>query len=411
MSNLKFKVMEGTRSAAHSIFAHGFRSFLTTLGIIIGVASVIAVVSVVQGFSANITQQFDGMGTNVINVESYTPRKERLQGVRAKLTYDDYLEIKYRVPGVSNVTPTVSMWGSNAVITYRGQSSSSMIIGTASTYQKLNTVYPERGRFFNLSDDKSRRRVAVLGPSIMSKLDIKGDPIGQHVAVSGEWFKVIGIAEKRGKLFGFDQDDFILLPFSTTRALLGGAEEPDISISLQIDEPSQLEQVKQHIKNLLRRNHKLSKGADDDFEIATADQMLDTFDAIVGSTTLVLGGIVGISLLVGGIGIMNIMLVSVTERTREIGIQKALGATRFDILLQFLIEAVFLCLLGGLIGLILGFGAGSLISNLTGLPSATVPAWAIVLSFGFSAGIGLIFGIIPAAKAANLDPIDALRYE
>ncbi|MCS5594619.1 MAG: ABC transporter permease [Porticoccaceae bacterium] len=411
MSNLKFKVMEGTRSAAHSIFAHGFRSFLTTLGVIIGVASVIAVVSVVQGFSANITQQFDGMGTNVINVESYTPRKERLQGVRAKLTYDDYLEIKYRVPGVSNVTPTVSMWGSNAVITYRGQSSSSMIVGTASTYQKLNTVYPERGRFFNLSDDKSRRRVAVLGPSIMSKLDIKGDPIGQHVAVSGEWFKVIGIAEKRGKLFGFDQDDFILLPFSTTRALLGGAEEPDISISLQIDEPSQLEQVKQHIKNLLRRNHKLSKGADDDFEIATADQMLDTFDAIVGSTTLVLGGIVGISLLVGGIGIMNIMLVSVTERTREIGIQKALGATRFDILLQFLIEAVFLCLLGGLIGLILGFGAGSLISNLTGLPSATVPAWAIVLSFGFSAGIGLIFGIIPAAKAANLDPIDALRYE
>ena len=411
MSNLKFKLVEGTRSAALSIFAHGFRSFLTTLGIIIGVASVIAVVSVVQGFSANISQQFDGMGTNVVNIESYTPRKERLQGVRAKLTYDDYLQIKYRVPGVSDVTPTVRMWGSNAVITYRGQSSSSMIVGTASTYQKLNTVYPERGRFFNLSDDKSRRRVAVLGSSIMSKLDIKGDPIGQHVAVSGEWFKVIGIAEKRGKLFGFDQDDFILLPFSTTRALLGGAEEPDITISLQVDEPSQLGQVKQHIKNLLRRNHKLDKDADDDFEIATADQMLDTFDQIIGSTTLVLGGIVGISLLVGGIGIMNIMLVSVTERTREIGIQKALGATRFDILLQFLIEAVFLCLLGGLIGLILGFGAGSLISNVTGLPSASVPMWAIVLSFGFSAGIGLIFGIIPAAKAANLDPIDALRYE
>jgi putative ABC transport system permease protein len=286
-----------------------------------------------------------------------------------------------------------------------------MIVGTASTYQKLNTVYPADGRFFNRSDDNSRRRVAVLGPSVISKIDIKGDPIGQHIGVSGEWFKIIGVAEKRGKLFGFDQDDFILLPFSTTRALLGGAEEPNITISLQVDESSQLEQVKQHIKNLLRRSHKLSKDAADDFEIATADQMLDTFDAIVGSTTLVLGGIVGISLLVGGIGIMNIMLVSVTERTREIGIQKALGATRFDILLQFLIEAVFLCLLGGLIGLLLGFGAGSLISNLTGLPSATVPGWAIFLSFGFSAGIGLIFGIIPAAKAANLDPIDALRYE
>jgi putative ABC transport system permease protein len=411
MSNLGFKIMEGTRSAGQSIFAHGFRSFLTTLGIIIGVASVIAVVSVVQGFSVSISQQFDGMGTNVINIDSYTPRKERLQGIRAKLSYDDYLEIKHRVIGVSNVTPTVRVWGPNATVSYRGQSTDTMVIGTASTYQKLNTVYPALGRFFNLSDDKSRRRVAVLGPSIIDKLDIKGSPIGQHISVSGEWFKVIGIGEKRGKLFGFDQDDFILLPYSTTRALLGGAEEPDITISLQVDDMSKISQVKQHITNLLRRNHKLGKDTADDFKIATADQMLDTFNEIIGSTTIVLGGIVGISLLVGGIGIMNIMLVSVTERTREIGIQKALGATRFDILLQFLIEAVFLCLLGGLIGLILGFGAGSLISVATELPAATVPMWAIVLSFGFSAGIGLLFGIIPAAKAANLDPIDALRYE
>ena len=411
MPNLAFKIVEGTRSASQSIFAHGFRSFLTTLGIIIGVASVIAVVSVVQGFSASISQEFDGMGTNVINIDSYTPRKERLQGINAKLTYNDFLEIKYRVKGVSNVTPTVRVWGPNAVITYRGQSTDTMVIGTASTYQKLYTVYPEIGRFFNLSDDQSRRRVAVLGPSIINKVDIKGDPIGQYLSVSGEWFKIIGVAEKRGKLLGFDQDDFILLPYSTTRALLGGAEEPDISISLQVDDMQTMTQTKQHIKNLLRRNHKLGKDTADDFKIATADQMLDTFNQIIGSTTLVLGGIVGISLLVGGIGIMNIMLVSVTERTREIGIQKALGATRFDILLQFLIEAIFLCLLGGLIGLLLGFGAGSLISTVTDLPAATVPLWAVLLSFGFSAGIGLLFGIIPASKAANLDPIDALRYE
>ena len=411
MANLGFKIIEATRSASQSIAAHGFRSFLTTLGVIIGVASVIGVVSVVQGFSASITQEFDGMGTNVINIESYTPRKASLQGLYATLGYDDLIEIKHRVKGISNVTPTVTIWGSNAVISYRGESTDTMVIGTASTYQKLYAVYPDAGRFFNLSDDKSRRRVAVLGPSILTKVNIKGDPIGQYISISGEWFKIIGIAEKRGKLFGFDQDDFILLPYSTTRALLGGAEEPDISIGLQVDDMQMIEQIKQQLKNVLRRNHNLDKDAADDFKIATADQMLETFNQIIGSTTLVLAGIVGISLLVGGIGIMNIMLVSVTERTREIGIQKALGATRFDILLQFLIEAVFLCLLGGLIGLVLGFGAGSLISSATGLPEATVPLWAVFLAFGFSAGTGLIFGIVPAFKAANLDPIDALRYE
>ena len=180
---------------------------------------------------------------------------------------------------------------------------------------------------------------------------------------------------------------------------------------MAVDKAELLPQVKQNITRVLRRAHQVCSGELSDFEIRSADQMLETFDSIIGSTTLVLAGVVSISLLVGGIGIMNIMLVSVTERTREIGIQKALGATRFDILLQFLIEAVFLCLLGGLIGVLLGFGAGSLISNLTDLPPASVHLWAVLLSFGFSAGVGLIFGIIPAAKAANLDPIDALRYE
>ena len=204
-----------------------------------------------------------------------------------------------------------------------------------------------------------------------------------------------------------------MIPFSTALSLMGGGSSwrTNIKISLAVDKAELLPQVKQNITRVLRRAHKVRSGEPSDFEISSADQMLETFDSIIGSTTVVLAGVVSISLLVGGIGIMNIMLVSVTERTREIGIQKALGATRFDILLQFLIEAVFLCLLGGFIGVLLGFGAGSLISNLTDLPPASVPLWAVLLSFGFSAGIGLIFGIIPAAKAANLDPIDALRYE
>ena len=212
MSNLRFKIIEGTRSAAQSVFAHRFRSFLTTLGIIIGVASVIAVVSVVQGFSANVSAQFDGIGTNVISIDRYTPPKSRLQGKYARLTYEDFLKIKYQVPGASNVTPNLQMWGSNSGVTYRGQSVSTRIFGTASTYQKLEAVYCEQGRFFNVSDDESRRRVALIGPSLASKLEIQGNPIGQHISILGEWFKVICVTEKKGKLFGFDQDDFSLKP-------------------------------------------------------------------------------------------------------------------------------------------------------------------------------------------------------
>ena len=411
MSSFLFKVIESTRSAAQSVKAHGFRSFLTTLGIIIGVASVIAVVSVVQGLSASITKQFDGMGTNVMNVNAFTPRKDRLQGKIAKLTYRDFLEIKHKVPGITSVTPTVVASGANGVVQYKGQSIATRVSGTGSSYQDLYGVFPKEGRFFNRADDKSRRRVAVLGASISEKLEIKGNAIGQFIMIGGEWFKIIGILEERGKIFGFDQDDFVLLPYSATQALLGGAEEPDIMISMFVNDTNQMDQTKQHIKNVLRRNHNLSKDKGDDFKLTTAEQMLETVDNLTSNTTMVLSGVVGISLLVGGIGIMNIMLVSVTERTREIGIQKALGATRIDILLQFLVEAVFLCLLGGLIGLAIGYGVGALVSNIIELPSAEVPMWAVMLSFGFSAGVGLLFGIIPAAKAANLDPIDALRYE
>jgi putative ABC transport system permease protein len=411
MSSAVFKIIESTRSAALSVKAHGFRSFLTTLGIIIGVTSVIAVVSVMQGLSGNITKQFDGMGTNVLNVNAFTPKKERLQGKIAKLTYQDFLEIKYKVPGIDNITPTVMAMGANAVAQYKGVSRTTQVTGTGSSYQMLYGVYPEQGRFFNLSDDNSRRRVAVLGPSVIENLEIKGDALGQYISIGGEWFKIIGVLEKRGKLFGFDQDDYILLPYSTTQALLGGAEEPDIMISMQVDNAENITGIKQHITNLLRRNHNLNEDQGDDFKISSAEQMLETVNNITATTTLVLSGVVGISLLVGGIGIMNIMLVSVTERTREIGIQKALGATRVDILLQFLIEAIFLCLLGGVIGLALGYGAGALVSSIIDLPAATVPGWAIALSLGFSAGVGVIFGIIPAAKAANLEPIDALRYE
>jgi len=230
--------------------------------------------------------------------------------------------------------------------------------------------------------------------------------------MGGEWFKVVGVMEERGDLFGFSQDDFAIIPFGTGLALSADSLHQDINISFNVNDIEQIEVVSDRIGALFRQLHGLKPGQKNDFKVETARQLTESFAGIIDSMTLVLGGIVGVSLLVGGIGIMNIMLVSVTERTREIGISKALGAKRHHILLQFLIEATVLSLLGGIVGLVLGyalgFGAAKLIP---GFPDAVVPWWAVLLAFGFSTLVGIVFGLMPAAKAARLDPIEALRYE
>ena len=218
--------------------------------------------------------------------------------------------------------------------------------------------------------------------------------------------------EPRGDIMGMSQDDIVLVPYSTMVSIQGNQARTDIQIQLSLSESAEVEDVSSQLTNLLRNAHDLSSDEDDDFRIQTAEQLMEEFNQIIGMVTIVIGGIVGISLLVGGIGIMNIMLVSVTERTREIGICKAIGAKRHHILMQFLIEALLLSLLGGMIGLAAGFGLGTLIAtSIPGFPPATIPFWSIALALGFSGFVGVLFGILPAAKAANLDPIDALRYE
>ncbi|WP_341503825.1 ABC transporter permease [Gallaecimonas sp. GXIMD4217] len=412
MSSLLVGFMESQRAALKAIRAHGMRSVLTALGIVIGVASVIAVVAIVQGLSASINSQFEGMGTNVLTVQPDTPLKAQLAGRFSRLTERDYQAIRYEIEGVSQVTATIMVTGRASSLSYQGRKAISRVIGTGYSYQDLYSVYPELGRFFTRADEQSRRRVAVLGASVVESLDIKGEPVGQYLQLGSEWFKIIGVMERRGDLFGLDQDDYVLLPYSTARALLGANREAGMSISLLVDDMAEMDRVKERIASLLRRLHDLKEDDRDDFSLRTAKQLQDTVGAITSTTTAVAAGVVGISLLVGGIGIMNIMLVSVTERTREIGILKALGATRGNILLQFLSEAVMLCLLGGLIGLALGYGVALFVSlMLPSLPAATVPVWAVALSLAFSVGVGVLFGILPAFKAANLHPIEALRYE
>jgi putative ABC transport system permease protein len=280
------------------------------------------------------------------------------------------------------------------------------------SYQDAYQIYPQIGRFILDGDEQSRRRVCVIGAKLRESLKLPVNPLGTFLEISGEWFKIVGVTEARGEMFGLSQDDYILIPFATGQALEGNRAEQDIAITFTVQHIEQLDAVQSRVTQLLRQLHRLRPGTDDDFKVQTAKQLTESFTQIVNSMTLVLGGVVGISLLVGGIGIMNVMLVSVTERTREIGICKALGAKRHHILMQFLIESSTLAMLGGIAGLLLGYLLGALVSKLIpGFPEAVMPWWAVLLACGFSTVVGVVFGIMPAAKAANLSPIEALRYE
>lgn len=408
-----FTLLESIRSALESIRAHGFRSLLTSLGIIIGVMSVIAVVSIVQGLSHTVNAQFAGLGGNSLTIRSYTPFKKQLQGRFAKLRDSDMQLINSRIDGISDITPILyTQSGRRGGISYRSQSSFSQVIGIGPSYLEVNSVYPEQGRFFTRDDDARRRLVCAVGVDVIENLEIPGDPVGKFFRVGDEWCKIVGVIEERGDLLGFSQDDYVLLPYGTAKRIMGTSRDLDIQIQLLVDDMNRQDEIKDRIRRVLRQEHGLKAGEPDDFKVQTAEQLTESFNVVVNTITAVSAGIVGISLLVGGIGIMNIMLVSVTERTREIGILKALGATRQDILLQFLIEAMVLCMFGGLVGVALGYGLGALVSAVVpGFPDAFVPLWAVGLSFGFCAAVGVIFGIVPAAKAAQLNPIDALRYE
>jgi putative ABC transport system permease protein len=408
-----FSVIESFRSALQSIRAHSFRSFLTTLGIIIGVASVITVISIVQGLSHSIKGEFEGLGANSLTVYADTPREDMMQGKRNYLSINDYEKIVENIDGISNVSPFFAPFiGPGTTVRYSGQSTFTQISAVKSVYQKTNLYYPLYGRFISDSDEASRRKVVVIGTKLRENLKLPENPVGIFIEIGGEWFKIIGINESQGEIFGFSKDDYALIPFSVGQAIAGGSSKLNITVTFTVSDMEQLIPIQDRLTALLRQLHHLKPGQKNDFKVKTSDQLMETFSNVIDMMTLVLGGIVSISLLVGGIGIMNIMLVSVTERTREIGICKALGAQRHHILLQFLIEAMVLSLLGGIIGLGIGYFLGFMAAKMIpGFPDAFVPFWAVALSLGFSTAVGMIFGIMPAAKAANLDPIEALRYE
>jgi putative ABC transport system permease protein len=403
-------ILESFRIALAAIWVNKFRSFLTMLGIVIGVAAVVAVVSLVQGFFHVIANEIEGLGTNTIDVKANRPVGRLGEELgRVRLTWEDGQAIGRLIETVSNVVPVIVR---GAVVRHGEESDSVFLIGTTPAFQEVRNFYTERGRFFSPIDERTRGRVCAIGQEAARKLKYRGDPLGQSLTLMGQEFRIVGVMEKRGEFFGQSFDEFILVPFATAVALYGRDTEDQVELLVRTSAPTNVEWTQDRLTELLRRRHGLKPDQPDDFEVRSQEQLMSLFGKIVGYTTAILAGIVSISLVVGGIGIMNILLVSVTERTREIGLRMAVGARRRLILLQFLIESVTISLVGGVIGILVGAGAGFLIAQLIpNWPGAFIPFWALALSFGFATLVGAIFGIYPAYRASRLDPIESLRYE
>ncbi|MGE5262405.1 MAG: ABC transporter permease [Acidobacteriota bacterium] len=408
-------ILESARIALRSLSANKLRSGLTMLGIIIGVMAVIAMLSIGRGAQAAITNQINSIGTNLLYVRPGAPVQggvRAAEGSAATLTLEDGQALD-GLPGVVAVSPEVDSFGQLA---YLGNNANGRIIGVTPEYLDTLNGSVADGEFISSANVTARSAVTVLGAQIATQLYDTASPVGQSVRINGQTFRVIGVMQAKGGTGFLNQDTQVFVPITTAMSRLsrGGQFRGGNSVNVlnvKITDTSIQDSVIQDIGDVLRQRHRVQ--FQDDFNIQSQQDILNTANQVTGTLTLFLGGVAAISLIVGGIGIMNIMLVSVTERTREIGLRKAVGARKRDILAQFLTEATVLSLSGGIIGIIFGALIARLISNLPGNTTFTtvVDLDSILLAVLFSAGIGLFFGSYPANRAASLHPIDALRYE
>ncbi len=395
------------RVALDSMRGNLFRSALTMLGVIIGVAAVIAMLALGRGAQRAVDQQLAALGSDVLTV---TTGMRWMQGVardQQTLTVKDAEALARDARHVSAVVPEQS---GREQVRYGARNLNVQVVGTRPNHAEVNGFRIEYGHMFTAADDQERRRVAVLGGEIPELLQVPPAAlIGATIIVKNIPFEVVGIHRRKGAIGFMNPDNVIYIPLETSEFRVTG-EDSIQNISVQVAPGSELVQAMVEIERVLRREHGLLPGRDNDFTLLDRRQFLATQQQTTEILGFLLAGIAGVSLLVGGIGIMNIMLVTVTERTREIGIRKALGATRANILRQFLVESVTLCVLGGIIGMLLGMVVAGLLARLAGWQ--TFVTWeSLVLAFGFSAGVGLLFGLWPARSAARLDPIEALRHE
>lgn len=399
---------ENLQIAWQALVRNKMRSLLTMLGIIIGVASVIALVSIGQGVQKDTEDRFSKLGSNLLIVIPGAPRTPGLRPVAGSLEtlhYNDYVAITL-LPNVKDASPMVQ---GTYVVVAGNKNWTTKVIGVTASYRNVRDAEIEDGRYWTEKEYKSRARVVLLGKTVATNLFGDANPIGSKIRVNNDPYVVIGILTEKGASGGNDADNRILAPFSTVQERLLGITHVQ-TISVASASADTMSQVEADITNLLRIRHKILPNREDDFTVENMADILETVQETMQTLTLFLGAIAAISLLVGGIGIMNIMLVSVTERTREIGIRKALGATYRMIITQFLIESITISLVGGTIGVVVGILGAYAMASLVNV-SAAISLWPILGSFAFSVAIGLLFGLYPARKAARLNPIDALHYE
>ena len=401
-------ISETVAVAFQSIRANKLRAALTMLGIVIGVGAVITMVALGSGAQKAVNDRIAALGANTFTV--YPGQQFRggvSQATRVGMTTDDYLAVRNNARQIKAVVPELS---SNLQVQYGSKNSNTSIVGTTANYPQVNNYTVTAGRFFTEGDNDSRQRYAVLGADVPDQMESNGAAmIGQTLLIRGIPFQIIGILSPKGSQGFNNPDEQIYIPLSTAQYRVLGTNRIR-SMSIQVADSVPIQQGMVDLERVLRAEHKIRPGQDDDFQIRNPQDILATQQEATKVFTMLLASIAAVSLVVGGIGIMNIMLVSVTERTREIGVRKALGATKNNIMLQFLIEALVLCLFGGILGILIGSGAAIVLSKVAQWNTLLSPT-AIVVAFGFSAFVGLFFGIWPARRAASLDPIVALRYE
>ncbi len=396
------------RIAMRAMASNPLRSLLTMLGVIIGVGAVVAMVAIGQGARQNVQQQVQALGSNLLTVFASTATLggvARGEQVRT-LTVEDAEAILREVPGVTGVSAEFSR---QVQVVYRGENTNTTVNGVTPAYQDVRNFHPERGSFITDEDMRNRAKVAVVGRTVAGRLFGTTDPIGQRIKIRGITFTIVGVMEEKGASTFQDRDDIVFVPLATAQRRLFGVTWVR-TINVQVASQEEMADAQASLTELLRTRHRLSPNADNDFIIRSQADVLQAFTSVSQTMTTLLGGVAAVSLVVGGIGIMNIMLVSVTERTREIGIRKAVGARRRDILLQFLVEAVALSVTGGIIGIGVGIVGSRLISQSAGWP-ILLSAQAVVMAFSFAVAVGVFFGLYPARRAASLDPIVALRHE